>query len=223
MPAHTNESHATELTMRYERMYLSGTREEKAAVEREIVSLRTPKWKLYTAGLAICLTAAVIFIAIYRFKLWDARAFRTLETPRTRSGLLFLAGAAWFALLPAFLWTLDDEYAQDDLMPTMDNGHGMAFVAGPPFIAITLTMLMVIGRYIVLRNARLPANLWIWDRERPYRNLVWTIFYGVIAAAITALIVGALSGSPCFLPSLMVGLYVVLSSRAAILSGGHPR
>jgi hypothetical protein len=94
MPAHTNESHATELTIRYERMYLKGTQEEKAAVKQEIVSLRTPKWKLYNAGLAMCLTAAVLLIAMLRFKLWDVRMSRHSTTPRTRLALLGLAGAA---------------------------------------------------------------------------------------------------------------------------------
>jgi hypothetical protein len=121
------------------------------------------------------------------------------------------------------LLELDDEYAQDDLTPTMDTGHGSAVMAGPTFFAITLFALTVFGRYVVLRNALLPANLWIWDEERPRRSFVWTIFYGLIACALLVLITGAASGSPWFLPSLIVGLYVIVSTRAAVLNGERPQ
>ncbi|MCP4616557.1 MAG: hypothetical protein GY844_08960 [Bradyrhizobium sp.] len=223
MLAHTNESRAIELTIRYERLYVNGTQEDKTAVEREIASLRTPKWKLYNAGLTMCLTAPILLIAIYRFRLWDVRMLRYAVTPRSRMSLLVLAGAAWLALLPAFVLELHDEYARDDLTPTMDTGHGSAVMAAPTFFATTLFVLTAFGRYVVLRNARLPANLWSWDEQQPRRSLAWTIFYGLIACALVVLIAGAASGSPWFLPSLIVGLYVIASTRAALLNGdGRP-
>jgi hypothetical protein len=218
-----NELRATELTIRYEAMYLNGTQEEKAAVEQEIASLRTPKWKLRNAGLTICLTAAVLLSAIRRFRLWDIRMLRHATTPQTRLGLLGLAGVAWFTLLPAFLLALEDDYAQDDLTPTIDTGHGLAYVDGPPFFAIALAVLSVLGRYVVLRSARLPSNLWIRDAGRPHRSLIWTTLYGLLAGVIVILIAGAAMGSPWFLPSLAIGLYVVLSTRAAVLNGGRPQ
>src|SRR4051812_30611355 len=88
MPAHTNESRATQLTIQYERLYTQGTQEQKAAVERDIASLRTSKWKLYQPGLTMCLTAPILLLGIYRFRLWDIRRLRYLATPRTRLRLL---------------------------------------------------------------------------------------------------------------------------------------
>jgi len=222
MRAHTNPSHATELTIQYQDLYTKGTQDQKDAIEKQIVSLRTPKWKLYKAGLAMSLVAVILLIAMLRFKLWDVRMLRHSTTPRTRSVLLSLAGVAWFALLPAFLLDLDDEYARDDLTPTFDMGHGSAFVTAPPFFVITLIALTLFGRYAVLRNARLPANLWIWDKKRPRRSLVWTIIYGLIGFMLLLLIAGAASGPAWFLPSLMLGLYVIASTRAALLNGGRP-
>ncbi|MGQ0681416.1 hypothetical protein [Bradyrhizobium sp.] len=222
MPAHTDEQRATELTLQYLEKYSERSPEEREKAKDQIVPLRTSKWQLHTAGLSMSLLGSSLLFGMLFFKLWDIRKLRSATTPQTRPTLLAIAGAAWLALLPAFALRIGDELAQDDLTPTMDSGVGSFMSFLPPFLVTTLIVLMVLGRYVILRNARLPANLWIWNTGQPYRSLIWTIFYGLLASILIVLVVMAAWGAPWGLPSLMVALYVVLSTRAAVVSGGYP-
>jgi hypothetical protein len=222
MPAHTDEARATELTIQYENHYLESNPENKASIEREIISIRTSKWKLYNTGIVLLLTTPVLLAAIVRFKLWDMRLWRSVTTPRTRLCLLGLASVAWLGLLPAILLDLDDDYTQDDLTPTIDTGHGIEFAVLPPFFLTTWIASMLIGRFIILRKARLPANLWTWDGDRPHRSILWTIIYGFVGCAIALWILFCWSTRSFGwgLPSLTIGLYVIASTRAALVSRG---
>jgi hypothetical protein len=221
MPAHMDEHHAIELMDQYLDHHPEMAPAEREAIRQDIIHLRTSKWRLYNAGLGITLVVPILLCAVARFGLWDIRRLRDISTPESRSRLLAIAGIAWIALLPALLLDIEYDYAQDDITPTIDTGHGVFLLVGPPFFAIILAVITTIGRYILLRNARLPANLWIWDKQRPRRNLIWTTFYGFLGCLLFAMIVKAIWDSPWFLPSLIVGLYVIASTRAAVLNGSN--
>src|SRR5579872_6608275 len=55
MPTHTDERRADELARSYEQNYTTSSPERLEPIRRQITALRTPKWKLYDAGLDICL------------------------------------------------------------------------------------------------------------------------------------------------------------------------
>jgi hypothetical protein len=217
MASHTDERRAAELTRLYEQNYVRAP-DQLEPVKREIVALRTSKWRLYNAGVAICLVTPLLLLAILRFRLWDVRNLRSVKTPRTRLGLLGLASCAWLALLPALLLQSDDEYAQDDLTPTIDTGHGSILVVGSELILVALIVLLAFGRFLVLRNVLLPANLWCWDGARPYRSAILSAIYGLLGCVFIIVIVWSANNFSWALPSLMIGLYVILSSRAALIN-----
>ena len=219
MPAHTDERRAVDLTNQYLDFNPQLPSVEREALRPEIIRLRTSKWRVYNIGLAITLVAPLLLLAAVRFKLWDIQRLREISTPRTRLRLLVIAGMAWLGLLPAILFDISDAYAKDDITPTVDTGHGIFLVAGPPFFLITLVIIAAFGRYVVLRNARFPACLWIWDKAQGRRSLIWTTFYGLSGSMLFAMAIRAAWDSPWFLPSLMIGLYVIASTRAAILNG----
>jgi hypothetical protein len=159
MPSHSDKRRAIELTKSYEQNYVTGALDRLEPVKHEIVALRTSKWRFYNTGLAMCLVSLPLLFAIFRFRLWDLRNLRAVETPRTRLVLLGLASCAWLALLPALQLQSDDDYAQDDLTPTIDAGHGSLLVVGSELILITLIVLLAVGRFLILKNVLLPANL----------------------------------------------------------------
>lgn len=220
MPAHTDEAHAADLTIQYEKIYINGSPEAKMSIEEQLVSLRTSKWKIHYAGLVMCLAGSTLLITVFRFKLWDIRKLRSATTPRSKFGLLTLASGAWLALAPTLILELEDEYVRDDLTPTIDTGRGVEVLLIPHFV-LTGIMLILVGRFIVLRNAALPANLWCWDGDRRNRSIALTIFYGLLCGAIVVLIAISIAGLPWALPSLSVGLYVIASTRAALICGGR--
>jgi len=131
---------------------------------------------------------------------------------------LGIASIAWLALLPATQLQIGDEFAMDDFTPFTDTGHGMFLVFGPPLFATIWIGTIVVGRFIVLRNVLLPADLWCWDGTRRRRSLVWTVFYGLLSALLIALVGFSTFTFPWSLPTWILGLYVILSTRAALVN-----
>jgi hypothetical protein len=219
MPSHTDERRAAELTKLYEQNYARAP-EKLELIKEEIAALRTSKWRLYDAGLDICLFSTTLLVGIICFGLWDARNSRTITTPRTRSQLLGLASVAWLTLLPALQLLSEDGYASDDLTPTIDTGHGSLLIFGTAVFILLLIFILLVGRFLVLRRASFPANLWCWDCARRRRSLVVTAFFGLLAVMQATLIIWSISNFPWAIPSLIIGLYVILSSRAALVNVG---
>lgn len=218
MPSHTDERRAAELTALYEQNYVKLSPERRESAKQEIIALRTSKWKLYDAGLDICLVFPLLLFAMVHFQLWDVRNLRQAKTPRTRWALLALAAGAWLALLPALQLQSDHEFAQDDLTPTIDTGQGSLWIVGSKLFLLILIVMLTFGRFVVLRSALLPANLWCWNSARPWSSLVWTAVYGSLGGVFVVLIVWSASNFSWALPSLIAGIYVILSSRAALIN-----
>ncbi|MET3845882.1 hypothetical protein [Bradyrhizobium sp. OAE829] len=215
MPAHIDEVRATELTDLYQSKYVTRSLEERAAAERDIAALRTSKWQRYNTGLSLCVIASVLLVAILRFRLWNILNLQDATTPSTRVGFLTLASVAWLALLPATLLQLEADYTQDDLTPTFDTGHGSFIIFGTQLILIGWLLILVIGRFILLRNKRLPANLWHWDPSRPRHRWLLGIF-GLLTALLLIAAIWSAQNMPWTFPSLAVAIYLALSTRAAL-------
>jgi hypothetical protein len=219
MPAHVDETRAQELTDIYDWGHFNISPQEREERENEIVSLRTAKWPLYNIGLCICLVAATLAVPIVRFRLWDMRNLKIATTPQTRWRLITLASAAWLALIPATFMELHDEYAQDDLMPHSGApAVGIFWATGVPAIVVIWAFATLVCRFVVLRNANLPAALWCADYRRSYRRVSLNGFYGTMIGLLVVFVAGSAVYYIWAVPSGMVGIYVMLSSRAGLLS-----
>jgi hypothetical protein len=216
-PAHTDERRADELARLYEQNYASNP-ERLEPIRQQIAALRTSKWNLYDAGLDMCLLSATLLFGVVRFRIWDLRNLRTVGTPRSRLGLLGLASIALLALLPALQLQSDYEYVRDDLAPAIDTGRGTILFLGTGLFLLLWIPMMVVGRFLVLRHASLPSNLWCWDNTQHYRSVILTTFFGLVVALLAILLVWSANNFPWAIPSLLVGVYVILSSRAALVS-----
>jgi hypothetical protein len=64
----------------------------------------------------------------------------------------------------------------------------------------------------------MPANLWCWNNSQPNRSLILTAVYALLIIVTLFLIVWSIVNLPWALPSLLIGIYVLLSSRAAVVS-----
>jgi hypothetical protein len=219
-PAHTDERRADELARLYEQNYTTSNPERLEPIRRQITALRTPKWKLYDAGLDICLLSTTLLLGVVIFRIWDVRNLRKLRTPRSRLALLGLASFALLALVPALQLQSDYEYARDDFAPAIDTGRGSALFLGAELFLLLWIPMMVVGRFIVLKHASLPESLWCWDGTQHYRSLILTTFFGLLAALLTTLLVWCAYNLSWAIPSLLIGIYVALSSRAALVSAG---
>jgi hypothetical protein len=217
MAAHVDEREAQALTDSYEEGRIRMPLREREQRESQIAALRTAKWRLYNFGVCICLVGATLAVAIIRFRLWDVYNLRTATTPLTRLRLIALASAAWLSLIPAFFLDLQDAYDQDDLMPHDDVGHGMFLVLGVPIIVVIWLFATLLCRFVVLRRVNLPARLWYGNYDRTHRRVGLTIFYGAMICLLAALVVLSSLYFKWGIPSGLVGIYVMLSSRAGLL------
>jgi hypothetical protein len=222
MPAHVDERKAQQLTDSYAQRHFDMSPQERVQREGEIVNLRTAKWPLYNIGVSICLAAATFAVAIVRFRLWDMRNLKIATTPRTRLRLIGLASIAWLALIPAAFVEINDEFFQDDLFP--HNGYGVGgtsglfLVTGVPLIVVIWTLATLICRFLVLRNVNLPATLWQAGYSRSSRNVALTVFYGAMIGLLAASVAWSAVYYIWAIPSGLIGIYVMLSSRAGLLS-----
>ena len=114
MQPHTDEARAVELSLLYESLYIGGS-EQLEPIRQKIVALRTSKYELYDAGLALCLFFSTLLCAIFYFSLWDFRNLGAIRTPRTRRRLLLLATIALLALVPALIMEENTEWLREDL------------------------------------------------------------------------------------------------------------
>jgi hypothetical protein len=222
MSAHVDEPKAQELTDRYEQQHFDMSPAERQQRASEIVNLRTTKWLLYNIGVCLCPTAATFAVGIARFRLWDMGNLKAATTPRTRGRLIALASAAWLAVIPGFLLGLHEDYAQDDLMP--HNGYGaggdsvMFLMMVAPFIIMIWMGSTLICRFFVLRNVNLPAALWYVDHDNTSRIGRLNIFYGAMICLLATFVALSMWYFKWGIPSGLIGIYVMLSSRAGLLS-----
>jgi hypothetical protein len=216
MPAHSDKTVANHLTRSYEenRTKMSGTQRSK--LETQIASLRTSKWALETVGRSLTITSVLLLLGIFWFRLINISNSSRVTTPRTRGGLLTLASVAWLALVPAIQIQIETEYEQDDFLPTTDTGHGTFLVFGVPIIVVTWIFVLLIVYFGALRRAALPVNLWRWDRT--YHCTISTVVFGVFICLLVAAICWAEAHFVWGLPTLMIGIYIALSTRVALLS-----
>jgi hypothetical protein len=222
MLAHVDEPKAQELTDKYQQEHFDMSPQEREQRASEIVNLRTAKWLLYNIGVCLCLGAATFGAAVVRFRLWDMNNLKTATTPRTRLRLIALTSAAWLALIPAFVLGLHDDYAQDDLTPLDGYGPGAGSVlflmSMAPLIIVICMVAALICRFLVLRKVNLPVSLWYADHGRTYRSMVLTGFYGLAICMLAALVALSALYFKWAIPSGLIGIYVMLSSRAGLLS-----
>ena len=99
-----------------------------------------------------------------------------------------------------------------------DRGHGLILLLAPAvFLTLGIPMLLA-GRFLILRRSSFPANLWCWDKVQHHRSLMLTVRFGLLALLLTILLVWSAIRFVTAVPSLMIGIYVILSSRAALLA-----
>ena len=189
---------------------------------RDMDAVRTWKWTAYDSGrglIALSLTA-LAFMALKR--LWDLRRITDLTTPRFKLTFFVLGTAIWLTQIPVFRFRLMEEAARN-YFPWWADSLGIPFAMHGAFVQMSLPVLLVIG-WIAVRKARLPAQLWLFDRTRRLRSVVWTALYGGFAFVLfLASLDELVYGSFTMVPILLVGAYLALATRAAVLSATDDR
>lgn len=183
----------------------------------DMAAVRTSKWPLQDRGLALIAFAATVAGGIWYFRRDGATSWRELMTPRTRIGFLLTGMVIWGAQLPAHLFALGQN-AGREMFPHWADSLGIPIHQLTWEMKVTLPIVTLLG-IAALWRAKLPTSLWHWDRGKPWRCWGWSMLCAVATALLVADVSLALVGGRFLLVPLgCVGVYLVLSARAAMLS-----
>lgn len=183
--------------------------------------VRTSKWAVYDSGRGLIALSLMALAFMTLNRLWDLRRVANLSTPRFRLTFFALGTAIWLAQIPVFRFRLMEE-ASRNYFPWWADSLGIPFAMHGAFVEMFFPVLLVIG-VVALWRARLPAPLWLFDRTRRLRSIVWTALYGGFAFVLfLASLDELVRGSFAMVPILVIGAYLSLVTRAAVLSGGSP-
>jgi hypothetical protein len=184
---------------------------------RQDEAMRTPKWELYDLGRGLIALSASLLAGVALLRLWNARDIVQLKTPRSSVWFLGLGGAIWLAQAPVEAQMLQEHFDRG-YFPWWSDIIAIPTMGVTLLVVLTLPIMMILGWVIVLWRAELPANMWAWDRDRPVRAVVWTALFGVVAAVILWRLWDAVAYSYLSVPLGLIGLYLVLGARAAVVA-----
>ncbi len=84
---------------------------------------------------------------------------------------------------------------------------------------ITLTITAIVLGVIQLFRAKLPISLWVWHTNHPVVSWLTLIFYGVLGLfTVIGIVQDIIDGAWLSIPGWLIWLYILTSSRVAILS-----
>jgi hypothetical protein len=184
---------------------------------RGMESVRTSKWLVHDTGRGLLALSASLLVAMAAFGLWDLRRLRFARTPASSIGFLSAGGIIWLAQIPAVIMDLHD-YFDRKYFPYWGDIIAIPIYGTTILVLATLPVLYALG-WLVLRGTVLPARLWVWDAARPVRSTVWTVVFAVpMLVVLHQLLTVVTQGPYLMVPLGLVGFYLLLSARAAIVT-----
>lgn len=184
----------------------------------DVDALRTARNPLMDGGSALMLIAASLMILVLAAVWRGATRLTEVGTPRYRATFFFAGSLAtlWFHAGLAYSFVID---LDRDAFPVCADSIIIPIYGLAIGCAVLLPILLVVGLAISLLFGRLPVSLAIWDRGRPIRTWIWTVLAALACIGLVLLIFFSfLTAQFLIIPSCLVGVYLVLSTRAAVLA-----
>lgn len=181
-------------------------------------AVRTWRYPLMNGGAALILFASSVLSVLFFARSPNSWSFSGVVTP-SRPAWYFVLGvptglAFIWGLSHAFVLELQRQYypwcADSVIIPIVG-----VWVGG----IIVLMVCAAVAAILIPFFGRLPVPLTQWDAARPRASWLWTLATAVAAVVIIGTIVSSAPEADFLvIPSCVVGLYLVLSTRAALLA-----
>lgn len=185
-------------------------------------ALRTARNPLLNGGGALMLTAATVLLLLGAAASRGATTLGEIGTPRSLA-TFFGAGilsTVWFLFALAYSFVIDFHRGA---FPWCADSIAIPIFGLEIAGAFLLPVLVMAGLVVSRFFGSLPERLGIWDADRPVRSWIWTILTGLAVSGLALIIAASfLSAEFLVIPSCLVGLYLVLSTRAAVLAPRRP-
>ena len=186
---------------------------------KAINALRTEKWPCHDAGAALIAFAACLAGGLLLLRVNTTGDFAALTTPRRAWAIYALGLIGWFAYWASAAAALVEGFNRFEFPPWADSEFTL-IVAIACFAAIGSVVIGGVA-FFILRKAQLPAPLWIWRKDMPAHDWLYTIGAAVsILIALEVLRETYLFGHWLAIPAMALWIYATLATRAAGISKG---
>jgi hypothetical protein len=181
--------------------------------------LRTDKWPYHDAGAALMALAACMAASLFLLRINTLSDVVKLASPRNAWTIYLMAALGWFGYAASAILALLQGFDRLEFPPWADSM--MVPIIAISAFAVTGWVVVSVVIWLVLRGAALPASLWIWRRDMPMHDWIYTI-----AAGVALLLAGEilretyLYGHWSAVPTVFLCVYAALSLRAAGITKG---
>lgn len=187
------------------------------------LALFTNHYPLKDAGVGLMLVAATTAGLAYILRSTSEPGEPWLRTPRHRLtfpgigiGVIALAQTGTITSLMTDQYRLYYPVCADTIAIPIFASTQVALVLTPVLIAIGAGMTLAFGV--------LPVSLARWDVGRPVRSWVVTLAVGAVMLLIAAIaIMSVPTTTNVWLPSILIALYLLAATRAALLAPRRPK
>ena len=186
---------------------------------RAINALRTEKWPYHDAGAALIAFAACLAGGLLLLRVKTTGDFAALTTPRRAWTIYALGLIGWFTYWASAAAALVEGFNRFEFPPWADSE--LALIVAIACFASIGSVVIAGAAFFILRHAQLPAPLWIWRKDMPAHDWIYTIGAAVsILIALEVLRETYLYGHWLAIPAMALWIYATLATRAAGISKG---
>ncbi len=177
-------------------------------------ALRTDKWPYHDAGAALMAFAACLAASLFLLRINTLPDVARLKTPRSPKRIYLLAALGWFGYAASAILALLQGFDRFEFPPWADSM--MVPIVAISAFAVTGWVVVSVVMWLVLRGTPLPAPLWIWRRDMPMHDWIYTGVVGVaLLLGLEILRETYLYGHWSAVPTVFLCVYAALSIRAA--------
>ena len=183
-------------------------------------AVRTDKWPTHDAGTAMIAFAVCLGASLFLLRIDTLGDVAALATPRSPWTIYLCAALGWFGYAAAAILALLQGFDRFEFPPWADS-MVVPIIAISAFAVVSWVAMSVVMA-LVLRHAPLPAPLWLWRKDMPAHDWIYTaVGAAAVLIAVEILRETYLYGHWLAVPCVFLCLYAALSFRSAGIARGH--
>lgn len=186
---------------------------------RAMEEVRTNKWAYHDAGAAMAAMAVCLAAALFLLRIEHGHDVRRLMTPPSAWTIYGIAALGWFGYAASAILALLQGFDRFEF-PPWDDSLVIPIIAIVSFAVVGWAVVSLV-MWLVLRHVELPVPIWLWRRDMPAHDWIYT----AVAAVATLLAAEILRETYLYghwtaVPCCFLCLYAAYCFRAVGIARG---
>jgi hypothetical protein len=179
-----------------------------------IDALRTEKWPLKDAGATLMMLGLSLAAGLFLLRIRTVDDVAQLKTPKRRRTIYVAFTLAWFGYWVSAAAAMVQGFNRFEFPTWADNMLVPMFWMGA--FAVVGWILLSISAWFALRRSQLPAPMWVWRKDMPLHDWIYTVAAAVaIALGLEVLRETYFYGHWSAVPAALLLIYTAFAFRAA--------